>query len=141
MKAKSALMLRLLAGAPTPSGGEYALTSRGQRSATEAPPRGPPARRERFSSWTTSSDSLAVRMKRPAPFACSSALALTLRNLQLRDLSRSLHPDWLSRVLQGTGYEVTIAHDGAVAARTIMRRAFDVIIDDVDLPRRTGSPS
>lgn len=44
----------------------------------------------------------------------------------------------LSRVLQGAGYEVTIAHDGAVAAKTVMRRAFDVIVSDIDLPGMTG---
>jgi EAL domain-containing protein (putative c-di-GMP-specific phosphodiesterase class I) len=44
----------------------------------------------------------------------------------------------LSRVLQGAGYEVTIAHDGAVAAKAVMRRAFDVIVSDIDLPGMTG---
>jgi DNA-binding NtrC family response regulator len=44
----------------------------------------------------------------------------------------------LSRVLQGAGYEVTIAHDGAVAAKAVMRRAFDVIVGDIDLPGMTG---
>ena len=44
----------------------------------------------------------------------------------------------LSRVLQGAGYEVTIAHDGAVAAKTVMRRAFDVIVSDIELPGMTG---
>jgi EAL domain-containing protein (putative c-di-GMP-specific phosphodiesterase class I) len=44
----------------------------------------------------------------------------------------------LSRVLQGAGYEVTIAHDGAVAAKAVMRRAFDVIVSDIQLPGMSG---
>jgi EAL domain-containing protein (putative c-di-GMP-specific phosphodiesterase class I) len=44
----------------------------------------------------------------------------------------------LSRVLQGAGYEVTIAHDGSVAAKTVMRRSFDVIVSDIQLPGMTG---
>ena len=33
---------------------------------------------------------------------------------------------------------MTIAHDGAVAAKAVMRRAFDVIVSDIDLPGMTG---
>ncbi len=44
----------------------------------------------------------------------------------------------LSRVLQGAGYEVTIVHDGAIAAKTVMRRSFDVIVSDIQLPGMTG---
>jgi EAL domain-containing protein (putative c-di-GMP-specific phosphodiesterase class I) len=44
----------------------------------------------------------------------------------------------LSKVLTAAGYEVSTAHDGTVAVEAIVRRTFDVILSDIELPGMTG---
>jgi EAL domain-containing protein (putative c-di-GMP-specific phosphodiesterase class I)/CheY-like chemotaxis protein len=44
----------------------------------------------------------------------------------------------LGKVLAAAGYEVSTAHDGTVAVEQIVRRTFDVIVSDIELPGMTG---
>jgi len=44
----------------------------------------------------------------------------------------------LERVLVRAGYAVTIAGDGAEAAKTIVARSFDVILTDIQMPHMSG---
>ena len=44
----------------------------------------------------------------------------------------------LRRVLESAGYEVTVANNGNAAVETIMHRAFDVVLSDIQMPGVTG---
>ena len=44
----------------------------------------------------------------------------------------------LQRVLQASGYEVTIAGDGATAVDKIVHASFDVVLSDIQMPGMTG---
>jgi EAL domain-containing protein (putative c-di-GMP-specific phosphodiesterase class I) len=44
----------------------------------------------------------------------------------------------LARVLEAAHYEVTVAHDGQLAAEAIAKQAFDVVVSDIELPGMSG---
>ncbi|HLK41134.1 MAG TPA: EAL domain-containing protein [Polyangiaceae bacterium] len=44
----------------------------------------------------------------------------------------------LRRLLEGAGYDVTLASDGHGAIGAIMRRTFDVVLSDINMPGMTG---